>query len=199
MDHAAPGLTATPAQPTRGPRATGARSGSRARRNLLHLTLDIVIGAGTVLLLSFRFTGLLWHEWLGLAIIPALIVHLLLNWEWVAATALRTFRRMPGTLRFSAVLNTLLFIAMTLVSVSGVLISEAVVPGLAIGGTGRGFWRFLHTQSANATLVIVGLHIALHWRWILQTVRQGVRGEWLPRRRRAVATAAAQRGGEVAR
>jgi hypothetical protein len=195
MDYAAPGIPATPAQPARHARPT---RGGRARRNLLHLALDIAIGAGTVLLLSFRFTGLLWHEWLGLAIIPALVVHLLLNWEWVAATARRTFRRMTGTLRFSAVLNTALFVAMTLVSVSGVLISEAVVPGLAIGGTGRGFWRFLHTQSANATLLIVGLHIALHWRWILQTVRQGVRGEWLPGRRRAVATAA-RRNGEVAR
>lgn len=190
MDHAAPGLPAAPTIPARG---------VRARRNLVHLALDLAIGVGSVLLLSFRFTGLLLHEWLGLAIFPALVTHLLLNWDWVVATARRSFRQMPGTLRLSAVLNTLLFVAMTLVTVSGVLISEAVVPGLAIGGTGRGFWHFLHTQAANATLIIVGLHLALHWRWLLGTARQGLRGAWRPGRQRAALADTAVRGEAVAR
>lgn len=172
MDHAAPGLPAAPTIPARG---------VRARRNLVHLALDLAIGVGSVLLLSFRFTGLL------------------LNWDWFVATARRSFRQMPGTLRLSAVLNTLLFVAMTLVTVSGVLISEAVVPGLAIGGTGRGFWRFLHTQAANATLIIVGLHLALHWRWLLGTARQGLRGAWRPGRQRAALADTAVRGEAVAR
>ncbi len=181
MDHAAPGLPAAPTIPARG---------VRARRNLVHLALDLAIGVGS---------GLLLHEWLGLAIIPALVTHLLLNWDWFVATARRSFRQMPGTLRLSAVLNTLLFVAMTLVTVSGVLISEAVVPGLAIGGTGRGFWRFLHTQAANATLIIVGLHLALHWRWLLGTARQGLRGAWRPGRQRAALADTAVRGEAVAR
>ena len=173
------------------------RSGP-VRRNIVHLALDIAIGLATVLLLSFQFTGLLLHEWLGLALVPALIVHLLLNWDWVVATVRRSFRRMPGSLRLSAVLNSLLFVAMTLVTVSGVLISEAAVPGLAIGGTGRGFWHTLHTQAANATLVIVGLHVALHWRWILSTIRQALPGAGRRARARAVRSRVAANEADLA-
>ena len=192
MDRAAPENPATLGRSAHGAGSTGARPDvqrRRVRRNLVHLALDILTGLATVLLISFNFTGLLFHEWLGLGLIPALIVHLLLNWDWVAASTRRFFGRLAGTVRISYVLNVALFVAMTIVILSGVLISEAAVPQFAAGGTSRGFWHTLHTGASNATLIIFGLHVALHWRWIVNTVRQA-----LPGARRRGRVGAAQPG-----
>jgi hypothetical protein len=33
-------------------------------------------------------------------------------------------------------------------------------------------WRFLHSSAADFSLLLIGLHLALHWKWILNTTKR---------------------------
>ena len=48
------------------------------------LVIDFLVAGLVVVLLSTALTGLALHEWLGIAIGVALVVHLLMGWKWIA-------------------------------------------------------------------------------------------------------------------
>lgn len=152
------------------------------------LIVDLVLTVSFVALMSVPFTGLLLHEWWGIVLIGVIIVHLLAQWDWTVASTRRFLRGLTGRLRFTYVLNWLLFIATILVMVSGILISEAALPGLGLptarstGSSIFRFWRLLHTVSADAVIVLAGIHLGLNWRWVLNAFRRLFGG---PRRRPA--------------
>ncbi len=141
-------------------------------------TMKINMVMDASLLLAFLFTmdphttGRAVHEWLGIALILAIIVHLLLHWGWIVAVTQRFFSKTVNQARINYVLNALLFISMTVVSFSGIMISEVVLPALGIEAQRNFFWRWLHSFSADAILIVIGLHLALHWKWILNTARR---------------------------
>jgi cytochrome b subunit of formate dehydrogenase len=150
--------------------------------------VDVVLALSFLALMSVPFTGLLLHEWWGLALIGVIVVHLLARWDWTAASTRRFLQTLTGRLRFTYVLNWLLVVAAVLVMVSGILISEAALPGLGLptarstGSPLFRFWRLLHTASADAVIVLAGIHLGLNWRWVLNAVRHVAR---LPRQRAA--------------
>lgn len=172
-----------PRQPA--PSATGPGWGIRAR-----FVVDVVLTLSFVALMSVPFTGLLLHEWWGIALIGVIVVHLLAQWDWTVASTRRFLHALTGRLRFTYVLNWLLFVAAVLVMVSGILISEAALPGLGLptarstGSSLFRFWRLLHTVSTDAVIVLAGIHLGLNWRWVLNAVRHVAR---LPRHRSAPA------------
>ena len=47
-------------------------------------------------------------------------------------------------------------------------------------------WRGLHSLTANLSLVLIGAHVALHWRWIVETIKRYVFRPFLPKRSAAV-------------
>ena len=76
-------------------------------------------------------------------------------------------------------LNTLLFVDMTIIVFTGLMTSEVVVPMLGIAVAQGGMWKFLHTQSANLAVFTIGLHVALHWSWIVNAIsRYAVKPVW---------------------
>ncbi|MSQ43853.1 MAG: DUF4405 domain-containing protein, partial [Chloroflexi bacterium] len=52
--------------------------------------------------------------------------------------------------------------------------------------TGSDVWRGIHEASSNLVLIIIGAHLAMHWQWIVRTVKR-VAGT--PARRRNLRTA----------
>lgn len=133
--------------------------------------LDVVLFAGFLVLMQPALTGLPMHEWLATAAIAALLVHLLGQWDWIIAVGRRLLARWDRS-RLNFALDAALLLAMTTVFVSGYAISHEVLPALGLP-TERGFfWRRIHALSAEATLIIVTIHVALHWQWILVTVKR---------------------------
>jgi hypothetical protein len=147
---------------------------TRNRPNSLavRLALDLIIAVCTLALLTVPLTGLTVHEWLGLAVAVPLVVHLLLNWSWIVMTTRRFLRRLPGMVRSNYVLNVLLFVTMTTVIFTGIAISEAALPALGLPTLHNPSMRTLHSLSADALLLVVGLHLALNWRWVLTALRR---------------------------
>ena len=147
----------------------------QAQRNRLsptkvNLIVDGTIFAGFLVATAPHFTGLPIHEWLGIAFGAAIITHLLLHWSWLVATTRRIFTTAPRQARINYVLNTLLFVDITLLIFTGLMISKIALPGLGITLAPGMLWRSVHTLTADAAVFIVGLHVALHWGWIAKTV-----------------------------
>jgi len=140
--------------------------------NRTKLFLDIALFAAFLITMDPHFSGLAIHEWLSLAAGATVIVHLLLSWEWIVNVTKRLFIKATNGARINYVLNWLLFIDGILIMLSGIMISESAMPALGIALPMNFAWRRLHDMSANLALLIMGLHLAMHWNWIVTTVKR---------------------------
>jgi len=136
--------------------------------------VDLAIFIAFLLALDPHSTGMAIHEWLGLAFGAAIVTHLLLHWKWLVASTRRLFGKLPWSTRVNYVLNTLLFVAMTVIMLSGIMMSEVALPALGIQLPGGGAWHQLHALASDAALFLLGLHVALHWKWIVNATKRYV-------------------------
>ena len=93
----------------------------------------------------------------------------------------RKLLRRGGRERFVWLVN-LLLLSMTLCIASGILISEVALPELGITLPVSSFWRQMHDITATLTLILVPIHAALDWRWIVGVTRRFA--AWRPGRSR---------------
>jgi hypothetical protein len=138
------------------------------------LLVDTGAFIGFLIAMDPHSTGIAIHEWLTLAGIGAIIVHLLLNWNWIIEITRRFLRRVAGRSRLSYILNIALFIDMTLIMFTGIMISESALPSLGITLPQSFIWRSLHSTTADLFIPILGLHLALHWSWLVGTIKRYV-------------------------
>jgi hypothetical protein len=115
---------------------------------------------------SIALTGLAAHEWLGFGVGASLIVHISLQWRWVANAVRRLSGAGAGRLRTSFMLNAALFVAATSTIFSGVLISEVAARALGLAATPSLAWHRIHGLSQNLMTCLLGLHSSLNWRLI---------------------------------
>ena len=163
-----------------GPPVTVSRRRIMARTRL-DFWLDALLFVAYTLAYSLGFTGIAVHEWLGIGLGVVLLVHLTLHWDWV----IRTTRKLllpGGRERFIWLVNLLLLVSMTLCIASGILISEVALPELGITLRASSFWRNVHDTTATVTLILVPIHAALRWRWIVGMARRFA--SWRPGRSR---------------
>ena len=150
-------------------------------RTRLDFWLDALLLVAFTLAYSLGFTGIAAHEWLGIGLGVVLLVHLTLHWDWVVRTTQKLLRR-GGRERFIWLVNLLLLVCMTLCIASGILISEVALPYLGITLPASFFWRQMHDTTATLTLILVPIHAALRWRWIVGVARRFA--AWRPGRSR---------------
>lgn len=152
-------------------------------RTIVNLLLDLAVFVAFLAATAPRLTGLAIHEWLSLAVAAAIVAHLLLHWSWIAGATRRLFGKLRWGARVNYLLNALLFVAFTVVTFTGVMISEVALPLLGVELATDGLWMRLHRLASDAAVVLIGLHVALHWRWIVSTTRRLLgRGARAPRR-----------------
>jgi hypothetical protein len=140
-----------------------------ARTNLL---LDTALLVALFLALSPGLTGLAIHEWLSLALAAAVVTHLLLHWEWTRCALSRFFRRLAAQSRLRLLLNVMMFVDFTVVMLSGVMISRFALPAFGIVLNVQRAWVGLHRLSADLSVFLTGLHVALHWKWVACNARR---------------------------
>ncbi|MFN8413901.1 MAG: DUF4405 domain-containing protein [Anaerolineales bacterium] len=138
------------------------------------LWVDVAIFIAFLITMEPRSSGLAIHEWLTLSMLAAMTVHLLLNWDWIIEISRRLMRRLGMQTRINYILNWLLFIDGTLVMISGIMISEVALPAMGVKLPFGFAWRRLHDMSANFALLLLGVHTALHWNWIVNTFNKYV-------------------------
>jgi hypothetical protein len=141
-------------------------------RSKFFLLFDVGLTVSLLALMSVALTGLALHEWLGIAFIAVLVLHLLLHWQWIAGATVRWLRSLSWQMRLTYLVDVVLFITMTLVIFSGLVISEAALPLMGLT-TSRNFaWRAIHSATSNGVLLLISLHIALNWRWIVAVAQR---------------------------
>jgi cytochrome b561 len=138
----------------------------------LNWWLDLALFAVLMLSLAPGLTGLALHEWLGLSLAGSALFHLLLHWQWITSVLKCFLNGTTWAARLSFALNLALFVTFTVVVFTGILISREALPlfGLALHG-GRA-WESLHHQAADLLLFVAGLHVAVHWKWILNALKR---------------------------
>jgi hypothetical protein len=143
-----------------------------SKQNTTKLFLDL--GTFTALLIASapHFTGDTIHEWLGVALSGAIVVHLLLNWNWVVGITSRLFTKVPKGQRFNYFLNWGLFASGIMIVLSGLMISKTVVPFFGLSLPQNMSWKELHSLFTNITMVLMGLHVAVHWSWIVSMFKR---------------------------
>jgi len=138
-------------------------------RRAFEFWLDALLLVLFVLALSPRMTGLALHEWIGIVFGLPVVVHLLLSWTWITGAIRRVFASAGSRARVNLLLNATLFVLIAVEIVSGVAISQVAGPSLGFATINDRSWRALHNQTLNLTHLVVGLHVAMNWQWIVAT------------------------------
>ena len=137
--------------------------------NSVKFFLTFLITVCMLLLMDPRsFYGLSFHEWAGLIIGIFFILHKILNWGWIKKVTVLFFSKTTGRARLNYILDVILLAGLTLMILSGIAIARTIdFSWLDLGGS-RNFWRVMHTSSSFLTLALFGIHLGLHWNWVLQ-------------------------------
>jgi hypothetical protein len=132
--------------------------------------IDIALLIGLLVANDPARTGLAIHEWLSIALIVPVLVHLVINWEWTVHVTKRFFERLLSVSRLNLVVDVALFVATVAVMVSGLAVSSVVTGFLGVGNAANALWVAVHATSASATIVLLLTHFALHGGWFVATV-----------------------------
>lgn len=155
----------------------------KINQTLKNFWLDIILFFAFVIDMNVSITGLVIHEWLGLGLGIVIIIHLLFHWEWIVCAIKKFLKAMSGVNRFKSILDILLCLDYVILGMTGVMISEVVLRSLGFHFTRSSFWRWLHVTSADWSIYLTGLHLAINWRWVVSISKRVFRTGF-PRPRR---------------
>ncbi len=134
------------------------------------LILDLSTFGAFLAVTNAHLTGNTIHEWLGVSLAGAVVTHLLLNWNWIVNVGREFFKKLWHQSRLNFVVNTLFFIAMTGSFFTGLLISESVMSTLGIHLDVSSSWKSIHSLLSDASVVMLGIHFALHLKWVATNI-----------------------------
>ncbi len=149
-----------------------AQTGKKMSSTKLKLYVDSFLFVSFVLVNIPQATGVPFHEWASVLFIAPLLVHILLDWTWIMNITKRMFGKLPGEVRFNHIFDLVIFILMTLALMTGLVISEAALPAIGIHVAIDPFWSSMHDLTANLTMVLIGIHLAMHWKWIASSFKR---------------------------
>jgi Domain of unknown function (DUF4405) len=121
-----------------------------------------------IIVLGFRYAGMpptstsLVHEALGVGMAAAVILHLVLHGNWIVSTTRALFSRLPRRTRINQALFLALLLLFGVITVSGVMLSGT----LGLRADAAMGWRGAHHASTKLAILVVAVHVVLHWHWI---------------------------------
>ena len=147
----------------------GMRAPVRNNRTLRLYAVDALIFVLFALVLNVPLTGLAVHEWIGIAIAIGLTTHTVQHTNWVVTTTRRMMSATSFQNRVNYLLMVGLFIGFVSIIVSGLMISEAALPWMGVTPPGSPFMLWLHLASVGWVTWLTVIHVAVNWRWIVNT------------------------------
>jgi cytochrome b subunit of formate dehydrogenase len=95
-----------------------------------------------------------------------------LSWSWITTTWGRIGSDPAPRARINFLLNVSLFVMMTVVVITGLVISQYALPVLGVASHGNQRWEQLHNFTSSLITIVVALHVALNWSWIKRPMRR---------------------------
>lgn len=137
-------------------------------RQILKISVDMVMTVILLVLMAYHLTGQHLHEWLGAGMFVLFAVHNILNYRWYTAL----FKGRYTVYRaLQTIVNLLVLLFMVGQLISGVILSQYAFDFLPISGHAN-FGRTLHLLGAYWGFALMSLHLGLHWNMILSMVRK---------------------------
>ncbi len=137
------------------------------------LAIDIAAFLAYLAATNTPLTGIPIHEWLSVALAVLLALHAAINWDWTMKAFARFINKLRNLSRINLVVDLLVFIMLTAVMLSGLMVSRVVLPALGLPALSFGpTWRILHSLTAKLLLLVLGLHVGLHWRWVVDATKR---------------------------
>jgi hypothetical protein len=114
------------------------------------------------------------HTWTGIAMITAVVIHLVIHWSWVKTMVKRMISAVRGNgtpLSRGAMINIAIDVTIAasflVAAFSGLyffFFPEATRTALLFD---RATWDMIHTWSGVLMITAALAHLAIHWRWIM--------------------------------
>lgn len=120
-----------------------------------------IVGVAYLLSNFPQATGVPFHEWLGLAVVAALLVHAAVHSDWIMSALRAKSAKNRGIRILYVVLDVVTFVLLAVCLVSGLLVSGTVLPMAGLFADGYYFWDPLHAVAAKMLLAVVIIHVVL--------------------------------------
>lgn len=114
-----------------------------------------------------EFTGVVLHQWVGIAVGIFVAYHLISHWAWVKSVTLRFFGKTSSRSRIYYLLDGSLLMGLLTIIGTGLVISTWLNLSLAAYTA----WHFVHVTASLITLLAVVIKVGLHWRWIASVAK----------------------------
>lgn len=144
-----------------------------SRKQMLKTAVDGLMTTALLLLMAYELIGQTTHEIIGTAMFLLFILHHALNRSW--SKNLLKGRYTPYR-AVQTLLVGLILVLMISQAVSGVLVSRHLYTFLPIQGYAS-IARSLHMLGAYWNLVLMSLHLGLHWAMVLAPLRKVSQGK----------------------
>lgn len=137
---------------------------------LKKLAIDLVMTALILLAFAYQLTGNTVHELIGFVVLGFFLVHnVALNSRWYATLLKGKY----NARRIASIAVNLLVLATTVTLVVSGLVNSRLIGGL-LGVEGDFLPREIHTTAAYWFLVLMSIHLGMHWRMIMAEMRKMV-------------------------
>lgn len=134
----------------------------------IKIFIDVLMTLGLLFVSGYQFWGEAPHEWVGAGMFVLFIVHHLLNLSWHK----NMFRGRYTVVRgFQLIVDVSLFIVMLLQIYSGIVLSRHVFSFLPIE-SGLALARRIHILGAYWGILLMSLHLGLHWNLVMGVVKK---------------------------
>lgn len=125
---------------------------------MLRRIVDACMTITLLFLMAYQSTGVVLHEWIGMAMTLLVIIHQVLNRKWYGAV----FKGKYHPYRIlTTVVNTLLILSFVLTALSGMSMSGHAVPFL-YGMIKIYYSKMLHISMSQWAFVLMGVHLGIH-------------------------------------
>ena len=142
------------------------------KKNIIKIALDIVMFVILMLLYNSHVAAISFHEIAGLAICGLFIIHCLLNLKWIAGVSKKLFcKTLSLKIIIGYIVNLLLVVTFVFLVISGVQTSQFLFPADSHGSV----WRGIHHFCGAVSIILVGVHLGLHWNFVLGMLKKAVR------------------------
>lgn len=112
-------------------------------------------------------TGIGVHEWVGIGVLLAFLVHVAMHVDWVVESVKSAVARPSWARTGNLVLDALIVVAFMTAAVSGLMVSGAVLAAFGLYADGYYFWDPLHATAAKVLLALLLVHVVAHGKWLV--------------------------------
>lgn len=134
--------------------------------------LNIIMTFLLIVLMKMAFSGLVWHEVIGLGLYILFLMHHIYNFKYTMQVLKRFFsNKVRFTIKLGLVLDFLLFLVISGLIFTSLNISNILFQFKELDP----FWPELssiHIGLANSALILISLHIGLHWPQVMLHIKR---------------------------